>query len=130
MAVTATPIFGQTLKNAYGQVTVANTARDGTGTLVTMFTAGANGSKVMETEVHATVTTTAGMVRIFISEDAGTTKRLYKEILVSAVTVGANTAGFNSNTAYDNFILPASAVVYASTHIGEAINVFMPYLDY
>lgn len=46
MAMTATPVFVQTPKTYMGQVSAANTNRDGTGTTVDIVTAGANGTKI------------------------------------------------------------------------------------
>lgn len=126
MAVTATPVFSQTPICGIGQAATANTARDGSGTLATLYTAGANGGRVEYVRAKATVTTTAGMVRLFISTDAGSTKRLWAEIPISAVTVGANTQSAEGEYLPTKpLALPASALVYASTHAAEAINVFV-----
>lgn len=119
------PKFASTARAAQVQVSVANTARDGTGTLGTLITGVAAGTKIFEIVVEATVTTTAGMVRLFLSLDAGVTKRMIDEFPVSAITVSASVAAFRTARKYDNLILPdASATLYTSTHIGEAINTF------
>ncbi len=131
MPVTATPIFVQSAKHAVAQCDTADTARNNPVTSVkTILTAGALGTKVFEIVVEATVTTTAGMIRIFISEDGGTTKRLYDEILVSAVTVSATVAAFRAVRTYNNLLLTASAVLYATTEKAETINVHATYGDY
>ena len=120
----STPSFTSTPRIGYGQVSTANTNRDGTGTVVTMLTGAAAGTKVFEIAAQATVTTTAGMVRIFLSLDGGTTKRLIDELAIAAATVSASVKGTRITTSYSNLILPdASAVLYASTHNAEAINV-------
>ncbi|MGH7275358.1 MAG: hypothetical protein ACREIQ_13045, partial [Nitrospiria bacterium] len=67
-----------------GQVSVANTALDGSGTIATIVSAGTAGSLLELIRVKATVTTTAGMVRLFIHD--GSNFRLYKEIPVTAAT--------------------------------------------
>ncbi len=133
--MTATPVFSQTPKLAVGQVSAANTNRDGTGTLVTLLTAGANGARVERITIEAAVTTTAGMVRFFVSVDGGTTKRLWREVPVTAITPSATVAAFTSsiNTALYTLpllLLPASAILYASTHNAEAMNVFAEYGDF
>jgi hypothetical protein len=131
MPVTPTPIFVQTAEHAVAQCDTADAARNNPTTSVkTILTAGALGSKVFEIVVDATVTTTAGMIRIFISEDGGTTKRLYDEIPVSAVTASATVAAFRTARTYDNLLLTASAVLYATTEKAEAINVHAFYGDY
>ena len=120
----ANPTFTSTPRVGYGQVSAANTSRDGTGTLVTLLTGAAAGTKVFEIAAQATVTTTAGMVRIFLSLDSGTTKRLIDEMSIAAATVSASVKGTRIATTYSNLVLPdASAVLYASTHNAEAINV-------
>lgn len=124
------PSFAATPKHAHGQVSAANTNRDGTGTLVTLLTAGASGSKIEEITVEATVTTTAGMVRLFISTDGGTTKRMWDEIVIDAVTPSASVAAFRKTKRYTNWLLPAGALVYASTHNAEAMNVHADYGDF
>lgn len=125
MAVTATPVFAQTPVCANGQVSAANTARDGSGTIVTLFTAGANGARIEYIRAKATVTTTAGMVRIFISTNGGTDKRLLAEINIAAATVSATVQGAEGEYRPTlPLMLPASALIYASTHNAEAINVF------
>jgi hypothetical protein len=125
----ATPVFAGTPKMGLGQVSTANTNRDGTGTLATLFTAGASGSYLKKIVCKATVTTTAGMVRIFVSLDGGTTKRLIHEFTVDAVTPSASVAGWTEEQEF-NEVLPASAIVYASTHNAEAINLRAEYGDF
>ena len=51
-------------------LSVANTNRDGTGTIVNCFTPGASGSIIDSVEGRFEVTSTAGMVRIFLSDDS------------------------------------------------------------
>ena len=108
-----------------GQVSAANTNRDGTGTLVTIATgSGSYKEQIIHVAVIATVTTTAGMVRLFLSADGGTTKRLWDELPVAAVTVSATTPAFRTARHYNGLYLPdANALLYASTHNAEAINV-------
>lgn len=125
-----TPAFAATPKHANGQVSAANTNRDGSGTLVTLLTAGASGSKIEEITVIGAVTTTAGMVRLFTSTDGGTTKRLFDEIAIDAVTPSGTLPAFRRSKRYTNFVLPAGALLYASTHNAEAINVHADYGDF
>ena len=83
MAITSQ--YVATPKNGtLAQATVANTARDGTGTLVTILTAGTTGSRVDAIAFNAPGTVTAGMLRLFINIGANT--RLLDEIPVTATT--------------------------------------------
>ena len=73
----ASQIFVGTLKAPFVQVSTANAGRDGSGTIGTLVTAGASGSRFDQMIIKATVATTAGTIRIFRSNDAGVTKRLW-----------------------------------------------------
>lgn len=118
------PAFAATPRIGMGQVSVANTNRDGTGTLATILTGVAAGTRVDEIVVEATVTTTAGMVRIYLHD--GTNARLFDEFLVSAVTVGASTVAYRGSKTYNNLVLPSSSwSIRASTHNAETFNVFV-----
>ena len=88
MATTAQ--YASTVQNGSGQISVANTNRNGTGTLVTIFTGATNGSRVDDIYIVATGTTTAGVVRLFISD--GSNIRLWQEILVTAITPSTTVA--------------------------------------
>lgn len=73
----------------------ANTARDGTGTLTNVFTAGSNGSRIESIMIQATGTTTAGMLRFFHVN--GTSKNLLFEVPVTAVTPSGTALAFALN---------------------------------
>lgn len=103
-----------------GQVlaSAANTNRDGTGTLVTVLTAGANGALLERLSVIAQGTTTAGMIRFYI--DDGTNIRLLDEIEVLAVTPSGTVRAFRDEIRYDDGLpLKAGWIVKASTHNAE-----------
>jgi hypothetical protein len=118
----ANPAFAITPRISLGQVSAANTNRDGTGTIVTIITGAATGTRVVEVVIDATVTTTAGMVRLYLHD--GTNTRMFDEIPVTATTVSASVAAFRASRTYDNLVLPsASWSLRASTHNAEAINV-------
>jgi len=104
------------------QVSVANTNRDGTGTLVTVLTAAAAGTRVDALEIVATGNTTAGVVRLFIYD--GTNNRLYKEILVDLVTPSTSTAVWSQTVVFDPPLVlrNASWQLKASTHNAETFN--------
>ena len=119
----ASPAFASTLKTANGVLSVANTGRDGTGTVVTVFSAGTNGSIVESITVQATATTTAGMVRVFVHD--GTNFRLYDEIAVTAATPSATVKAFRAQNTYTNrpIKLPNGYSLRFSTEKAEAFNV-------
>lgn len=119
--------YASTPKCGVGQVSAANTNRDGTGTIANIFTAGASGSRIDAVDIKAVDTTTAGMIRLFIHD--GTNTRLLTELPVLAVTPGASTpsweAQLNTNTMTQvlPIILPTGYSLRASTHNAETFNV-------
>lgn len=123
----ADPIFVSTIRTEAGEISVANTNRDGTGTIVTIFTAGASGSKVVNIVVKAESNTTAGMVRLFLYD--GATYSLWQEISISAITVSGTTQTFYASIAPD-LILETGWSVRASTHNAEVFNVIITGGDY
>lgn len=115
--------FVGTPKNGVAQVTVANTARDGTGTLATVYTAGATGSRIDSLLVQATGTTTAGMVRLFIS-DGTTNHRLIMELPVVAITPAATVPAWSATVNFPKgLVLQATWLLKASTHNAETFNI-------
>lgn len=112
------------------QVSAANTNRDGTGTIVTVCTGVAAGTRVSSVTAKATVTTTAGMVRLYLSTDTGSTWRLYREIPVSAITASASVATFYGRLDFEDLVLTGTSdLLGASTHNAEAFNIFPAVMD-
>jgi hypothetical protein len=118
----ADPVFAVTPRVASVNIATANTNRDGTGTVATLITGASTGTRIAEIVVQARVTTTAGMVRIFLHD--GTTFFFFDEVSVAAATVSASVKGTRVSTLYTNLVLPsASWSVRVSTHNAESIDV-------
>lgn len=125
------PIFTDTPNFGAAEISAANTGRDGTGTVVTIFTAGTKGSRVHRICAKAIVTTTAGMIRLFIHN--GAAYFLYKEFPVTAITPSATVEAFSYELQLPNedaLVLPTGYTIRASTHNAEAFNVFIEGGDY
>lgn len=119
------PTYGIARSHDYGAVSAANTNRDGTGTIVTIATGVAAGTRVVEVAAQATVTTTAGMVRLYLSTDSGSSWKLFDELPVAAVTVSASQNGYRVSKEYKNLVLYGTTrMLGASTHNAEAFSVF------
>jgi hypothetical protein len=109
------------------QIATANALRDGTGTLGTVFSAGASGSRIDAINLKATATTTAGTIRLFISD--GTNHRLLTEVPVAANTPSATQpaweAALNQQTfaQYLPLVIPTGYSLRASTEKAETFNV-------
>ena len=68
MAANTSPIFvGTPNTGIYAGITAANTATDGTGTVYTVFTAGANGSYVRRLLIKPLGTNVATVMRVFVN---------------------------------------------------------------
>lgn len=117
----AAPVFAATPRCAAGALSAANANRDGTGTVVTVFTAGSSGSKIEEVRITPAATTTAGMVRLYLHD--GTTYTLLGEHAIAAATLSASVASTTTSIVYDNLILPNGWSLRASTEKAEAIKV-------
>jgi hypothetical protein len=118
------PVFAKTTKFGYAIATAANTALDGTGTTYAIATAGGDGSIVTSLKAFARATVTATALRLFMSIDAGTTKVLIDDKLMTAWTIAATTAQpgvtFVSKLSPDDAIrMPANAILYGA--IGVAL---------
>lgn len=98
-------------------VSTANTNRDGTGTIVSIATGSAAGFKISSVVTQPTVTTTAGMIRVFISTDSGTTWNLFDEIPVAAATVSGTVPGARNVRNYSDLVLFGT-----SNRLGAATN--------
>ena len=116
------PAFAVTPRIASVNVATANTNRDGTGTVATLITGAATGTRIAEIVCQAKVTTTAGMVRIFLYD--GTTYYFFDEVSIAAATVSATVKGTRQSVLYANLVLPnANWSVRVSTHNAESIDV-------
>lgn len=119
----AAPVFIGTPKTWQGALSAANTERIfSAGTLVTIVTAGASGSRIDTIRIIASATVTAGVVRLWI--DDGTNKRLFKEVMVPATTPSTSVETFTQDLSFpDGFVLPTGWSLKASTHNAENFNV-------
>jgi hypothetical protein len=120
----ATPVFVSTPRNGAVNVASANTNRDGSGSITSIITGVSAGTKITEVIAQAAVTTTAGMVRLFLSLDSGSTWKLFDELPIAAASVSASVAGTRVSKTYSNLILEdATTQLGCTTHNAESINV-------
>jgi hypothetical protein len=118
----------------YSQLTTANTNRDGTGTIVTLASgpaasaANGVGERITRVVVQATGTTTAGVIRFYLSLDNGTTNRLILEKLVPAITPSTSVSAFRIEVSeLVGLMLPGGgqALLRGSTNNAETFNVMV-----
>lgn len=120
--MSSTANFASTPRNVLVDISAANTNRDGTGTIVTGFIAGASGARVDRIDIKAIGTTTAGMVRAYKRVSAGSWK-LWREYAVDAVTPSATVATFTTRDDDIGEVLAAGMEVGFSTHNAEAFAI-------
>lgn len=102
MAANTIPIYSKAGKIEWtNALKTANTAKDGTGTVATIFTAGADGARVERIRIRALGTNVATVLRIFINNGGATSiptnNVLYAEITVAATTVSEVAALLTTN---------------------------------
>lgn len=124
MSANTTPKFIDAPVIGIAEISVANTKRDGTDTMVVV-AAGTKAGEVIELiRVVAIVTTTAGMIRLFLND--GTTKYLYKELPVAVVIASATVPAFEKEfvPTGGTLTLPTGWTLEAATEKAEAFKVF------
>jgi len=122
MAANTIPIFVATPNVQQSQVTVANTNRDGSGTTVTVWTPGANGSLLSKVILEVPGTSAVDVIRLFWND--GTNKRLYQELLVTAITPSTTVACFRLEYVPSTpEVYPSGWTLLGSTNQGQATNV-------
>ncbi len=84
------PIFPVKQNVSWGNISAANTAVDGTGTVVTTFTAGANGSKIDQIKIRSLGTNVATVLRLFVN-NGSTNATAANNTLIHEVTIPATT---------------------------------------
>jgi hypothetical protein len=116
-----------TANTGNGIVSTANANLDGTGTLATILTAASEGTIIKSITIKAHVTTTQGMVRLFIT--GGGSTKLLAEIEVPAVIKSATAESFYLYMPTD-YVLQSGDVLKASTENAEAMSVIAEGLDW
>lgn len=127
MAANIYPIFTLVPVIGFGRIAAANTARDGSGALVTLLTASTDGTRVESvafTSAQATAAASSAMVgRLFISDTAGANPRLLQEIAMATITA-SNTVIGAANVIYfpGGLVLPSGTILYATQSIYAGVQ--------
>lgn len=135
MALSNDPVFAQEPKYARAAVSAANTGLDGSGTIVTLMTAGSDGAIVTSLKAWGTVTSTAKRLNLWISVDAGSTWKLLDSGLMAAYTVANTTVQtpvtfVNKSDPNAAIRLPAAAMLGVTTMVAEAVEFVCEYTDF
>ena len=105
MAQNTQPIFTLVPETSWGPtaITTANTAKDGTGTVLNVFTAGVNGSYVQRIRFRPSGTAVQTVARVFIN-NGSTNATAANNILFDEITIAATTV--SETTAQSSFEIP------------------------
>jgi hypothetical protein len=124
MPANTSPVFGLTPVIGVSAVSTVNTNRDGsTGSGYTdILTGGTNGTIISRITMQFTVTTTAGMVRLYVVNGSGT-RFLYYEQPVTAVTPSGSAQAARYVLSGLNLILPSGWKLTATINNAENVNV-------
>lgn len=115
------PIAIGSVNNANVRVSTANTARDGTGTLTTLFTAGAQGSLVSRITVINTAAlgaSTASVARLWRTSGATTT--LEDEVALPTATTSATVVGTKVTFGKTDIYLEGADILKVTISVSEA----------
>lgn len=121
----ASPSFIGTPRAASVSLSAANTARNGSGTIVQLIAGVASGTRVLEVRAKAADTMSGGVVNLFLSTDSGVTWRLLGDLQVLAETADDVTQSWEDVLLFDNLVLAGSGHRLGVTStIAQPINVF------
>lgn len=105
-------------KSPLARLTAANANRDGTGTIVDLYTPGASGGRIDDIAIKAEGVTTAGMIRFYHHD--GANYRLLREVNVGAVVApSATVQTFEALLAELGWCIQSGHKIAASTHNAE-----------
>jgi len=122
MAANTAPIFSKAGKVQWGTLVAANTAKDGTGTVVPIFTAGADGSLLKKVVLNAMGTNVATVLRLWVN-NGSTNATAANNVLLGSYTIAATAlsevAALTITEITLDIALPAGYVINAT--IGTAV---------
>jgi hypothetical protein len=117
------------VKNGLADLSTANSNLDGTGTIETVITASGNGYDLKSVTVKAIVSTSAGMVRLFLYDGSNT--KLFREVPIAATTKSSIARAFASKITFnDGFALKTGWSLKASTENAESFKVIVDALNW
>lgn len=122
MSANTQPIFPLTPRIAIASVSTANTNRDGTGTIATICSAAANGTRIEEIVVKATGDPADSVVTIFIYD--GSSYWLFDEFDIGDPAAASTTvAGHRESRPYRNLVLPSGYSIRAAITVAPTSGV-------
>lgn len=132
MAANTSPIFVLTPNIGHASVAEANTASDGSGSLTTLFTAGAEGSRVEYIRYinaqQSAAASSAMVIRVFVTDAAGNNPRLLTEVALGAATRSTSAIGANGTISFANGLhLKSGQIIKVCQSIYAGVQDLMHY---
>ena len=122
--MSASPAFTSTPRIGIGQVSTANTNRDGTGTIIDVLSAvGVSaGTKIFEVVVKATADPADSVITLFLHD--GTNYRLFDEVDLGDPAAGSTVLpSYRAATTYSNLVLPNNWKLCAAITVAPTAGV-------
>lgn len=131
MTANTTPIFVLTPNIGYCSVSASNTASDGSGSLVTLFTSGSNGSRIERIRyTNAQVTpaaSTAMVIRVFFT--SGSNVALLTEAALATATRSSTAVGATGTITFSNgLVIPANSYIKVCQSAYSGVQDLMHYI--
>lgn len=126
MPANINPVFTITPVISRARLTAANTARDGSGTVAFLCSGNTNGTridKITFTSAQASAAANSLMVgRVFISDNSGANYRLYKEVVIVAVTASNTAIGAQQQIVFTGgLVLPSGVYVGVTQSVNAGV---------
>lgn len=133
MPANTAPIFTLTPNIGLASVNAANTASDGSGTLVTLFTAGLNGSRVerirYSNSQNAAAASSAMVIRFFLTDNAGANPKLLAEVSLGTATRTVSVVGASGIYTFTNgLVIPSGALIKVIQSVYAGVQDLMHYI--
>jgi hypothetical protein len=124
MAINTQPIFSKqgSIQWASAALTAANTAKDGTGTVATVFTAGVDGAFVQKLVARALGTNVATVLRVFVNNGGVNTTAANNALVAELALPASALSETTSQVPFElplNFALPAGYKIICT--LGTAV---------
>lgn len=127
------PIFTLTPNIGFASVAAANTASDGSGALVTLLTAGEQGSRIERIRYQnaqiSAAASSAMVIRFFITDNAGVNPKLLAEVALVATTRTTAVIGANGIYIFTNgLLIPAGTLIKVIQSVYAGAQDLMHYI--
>lgn len=122
MAANNIPLFVATPRVAGCVIATANANYDGTGTIGTVITAGANGSRVDRVKIKCRAASAAALVRFFVYDGVSAYRFIHEEAVTAVGAPSATVSTFEQDVDL-NLFLPSGYSLVVATSVSQSTDV-------